>query len=769
MKPSTILLLLLLAAGAAFSQSQRFEVHRRGMLHQSVFNTGDLGRPLDNGTSKSIYGQPSFEWPGNSRMIIAPVTYNGFYNSFGGGLYIAADTGRGSSTRKYIQCGAATDNSGHSMAVENVYSYPVDLQYKTNYPVLPSGRLNLAYDPDEAEEIIISKWDTPLGITVTRTSRAWSYPDYDDFIIYDYELQNTGNRTTPSPPYRIDTLRAIIVAWGYSLAPSMFAGERVNNGAWLEGSFRSDKPEVSKMSLYSRFDWRRYMIYDHQMDGVPDPQYFDLWASTGANGGGLTAPQAVGILPLYYDYEHLTVKDSVMIAYSGGTLSDSEFVWDANNKLKQPYNIRWDNGNLNIAKLQTNLNCEDSRYNAPFRRSDTADFGTYWLGRGKPNWTSTLRNPTGKMYGFGPYTLLPGEKIHFVIAEVAGFGPGSAGDSIYSDLGGGWGNNGTPTEPSPGIHPVASWYRTIQYDYLNNKDPNAVMGSTYLRSHPLPGYVNSRVVSIRDVADRAIQMFKGGPVVKYDTSQFEPSGGAPFATPAGLYHVSIPFPAPAIIVQNTIAASNRIIWGPQTESFSTVRLHAPFSHYRIMVANSPIGPWSMLDSVGRHDRRFYRDTAGLLIGAAGLILPESAYVYLDTRSDIGAGYYYAIVSVDSLGGTSGLTNMVFHTTQAPAAPKMAKVYAAPNPFVVTSHSSGSSQGGDIADKIGFFGLPSRATIRIFSYSGQLVETIEHTGDAYSTEWFQVSRNNQWIASGVYYFTVDDDKGNRSWNKFVIIH
>jgi hypothetical protein len=759
-----VFIFLLISWSVAFTQSQRYEVHRRGMLHQSVFNTGDLGRQLDNGTAKGLSGQPSFEWPGYSRRIVDGVAYNGYYNSFGGGLYIAADTGIGARTRKYIQCGAATDNSGHSMTVENVYSFPVSIERIENYPLLSNGQLNPSYDPNEAEEIIISKWDTPLGLTVTRTSRSWSYPDYDDFIIYDYELENTGNHTTPNTPYRIDTLRAVVVAWGYSFAPSMFAGERVNNGVWLEGSYRSDKPDVSKMSLYGRFDWRRYMIYDHQMDGVPDPQYFNLWASTGQNGGGLTAPQAVGILPLFYDYTHLDTKDRVTVAHAGGTLSDSAIVWDTNNKLKQPYNIRWDNANLNIAKLQTNLNCEESRYNAPFRLSDTTAFGTYWIGRAKPNWTSTLRNPTGKIYGFGPYTIYPHEKIKFVIAEVAGFGAGVAADSIYSDLGGGWGNNGTPTEPNPGTHPVPSWYTTTLYSYLNNKDPNAVMGSTYLQHYPLPDYVNSNVISIRDVADRAIQMYKGGSVVKYDNGQFEPLE----SPPDGVFEVSIPSPAPAIIVQNTVAASNKIIWGPQVESFNTARLNASFSHYLVQVANSPIGPWKTLDSVGRKDPRYFKDTIGLG-NVSPLVLPESVYVFIDMSSDIGAGYYYSVVSVDSLGGKSGKTNLVFHNTQAPAVPSLGKVYASPNPFIVTSHSSGTSVNGDISNKIGFFGLPARATIRVFSYSGQLVGTIEHDADEYSTEWFQVSRNNQWLASGVYYFTVEDEKGNRSWNKFVIIH
>ena len=76
----------------------------------------------------------------------------------------------------------------------------------------------------------------------------------------------------------------------------------------------------------------------------------------------------------------------------------------------------------------------------------------------------------------------------------------------------------------------------------------------------------------------------------------------------------------------------------------------------------------------------------------------------------------------------------------------------------------------MSDKIGFFGLSKHCTIRIFSYSGQLVQTIQHDVDEFSAEWFQISRSSQWVASGVYYFVVEDKTtGARAWNKFVIIH
>jgi len=55
----------------------------------------------------------------------------------------------------------------------------------------------------------------------------------------------------------------------------------------------------------------------------------------------------------------------------------------------------------------------------------------------------------------------------------------------------------------------------------------------------------------------------------------------------------------------------------------------------------------------------------------------------------------------------------------------------------------------------------------------LIETIEHETpptSGYTEEWFQISRNNQLIGSGVYFFTVEDHtEGRFSTGKFVIIH
>ena len=723
-----VLLLLTLGIAAAFSQLRDFRVHKRSMLHETVYNTGELGRAFDRGDAGVTDGIPSMEWPPNSRVILDRIEYAGQHNALGGGLWIA---GTSHGVRQYCYCGAISTTNGGTTQVEGVYSNPISIERRENYPVLADGSLNPSYNPDEAEETITSKWGTPLGVTVTRTSRAWSFPKYDSFIIFEYALENTDTVT----------ISDVFVAFPYGFAPSMFGYERRYN-RWAEGDYRQS-------DQFARFDLKRWMTYNHDRIGKPDSTYFDMWSTPG-NRGGLNSPQAAGLLTLHYDYDHLALKGQTNIIV---TRTDSVVVWDENNKIKQPYLNRYENANLYATKQEAWLDPAQDRKTGPFSgRNDSLYFGPfsspngipyYWIGRGKPSWTLSWSQPVAHGYGFAPYTLPPGETMHFVIAEVVGYGPGVASDSVYQDLGGGIRN-----EPVPGLHPVPSWYRTLTYA---NVGVPPVIGSDYLQTHPLPWYVHPDVVSIRDVADRAIQMYTGNPLVKHDTLQFEPR-----ATPAsGIYNtITIPVPAPAITVENTRAAVNRISWGPHVEAFGTLRLHAPFKHYEALRANDPLGPWTLIDSISRRDPQYFND---------------SVYVVYDTASTLGAFCYYAVVSVDSVGGKSGMTNMTAHETQAPAAATLGKVYVVPNPLVVTNGLGGSDPNGEVTDKLQFYGLTEHCTIRIFSYSGQLIQTITHDKDAINNPWYQISRNNQLLASGVYFFVVEDVSGARSHGKFVIVH
>ena len=113
--------------------------------------------------------------------------------------------------------------------------------------------------------------------------------------------------------------------------------------------------------------------------------------------------------------------------------------------------------------------------------------------------------------------------------------------------------------------------------------------------------------------------------------------------------------------------------------------------------------------------------------------------------------------------------MTLHQSSIGAASALGKVFVAPNPFLVKSGQGGESIGGDINSQLRFYNLPRKCTIRVYSYSGQLVQTIEHDEDKINHPYFQVTRNNQLIAAGVYFYVVDTPDGSRAHGKFVIIN
>ena len=790
MKQTLFLLLIVMfcASGALAQRDSR--THVRSMLHQTIYNTGELGRPLEGSNSTEVglaSGTSALEWPPNSRIDLDGIPYWGQQNGLGSALVLRALV---NGQYEFRACGGITDGSGNQTNVAGIYVTPGSITRTENYPTLPDGSLNPNYDPNEAEEKIVTVYTTtpPMQLTITQTSRAWSFPGYDSFIIIEYDIVNNDV---------VDYTDGFVMSQN-AFSPSAFGLQR-KYGVWNESSTTDRSREE-----YARYDFSRLLTYVHSRDGFPDTVYFNKWSQPG-DRGGLNSPQAVGVFPLHYDYDHLQPRSQ-----TNYLISDSGRVWDENGKFKQPYATETNsNRNQDVQRTidrglglemhnpsgfnnkQTGSTASSDSSNwasfyAPYKVAPfpgamvdpvkNQEFIDYWHGRMKMR-AFSASGYTGAFFhymSFGPYIFPSGQHVRFAIAHVVGYGPGVAADSVWRDAGGL--NVGYGVNSGSWFAPVPSWYNTVTYPGLSALG-FTTMGSTYLQTHDLPWYVTGAngissadptpVVSIRDVADRAIQAYTGNPLVKYDGIQFKPESTAA----VGAYNtLPVPIPAPELNVYNAADSRNRVVWGPQIENFETLpsiqaaraqgRFRAGVHHYLIMKSPEGLGPWSVVDSVNLRDSRYYD------------VDPDypGKYVFRDPRSLSGENYYYALVSVDSLGGRSAMTNITYHPTLQIAVSHLTKVFVAPNPLVLTSPFGGSTIQGDINDKINFYGLPKRATIRIFSYSGQLVGEINHTENAYSHEWFQISRNSQRIAAGVYFYVVEDlDEGTTYKGKFVVIH
>lgn len=91
------------------------------------------------------------------------------------------------------------------------------------------------YIADDAfpEELVISRWTNSQGITVTRKVNAWSYQNFDDFTITEYEMENTGDTkgtgVADLPPKTVEDVYIVLSTtfnvsqFGANMASSYFS------------------------------------------------------------------------------------------------------------------------------------------------------------------------------------------------------------------------------------------------------------------------------------------------------------------------------------------------------------------------------------------------------------------------------------------------------------------------------------------------------------------------------------------------------------------
>ena len=146
--------------------------------------------------------------------------------------------------------------------------------------------------------------------------------------------------------------------------------------------------------------------------------------------------------------------------------------------------------------------------------------------------------------------------------------------------------------------------------------------------------------------------------------------------------------------------------------------------------------------------------------------------YADQTAVRGVGYYYYILAYDNNGNISNrhyTQSYDFASSFDPAGSDMSKIRIVPNPYIVSSDINRLRFGRNQQDKLAFFNIPGQCTIKIFTESGELVNTIEHTDDSGDDSWNGVTSSNQVVASGIYIAVItNNDTGEKEIVKFVVI-
>lgn len=140
-----------------------------------------------------------------------------------------------------------------------------------------------------------------------------------------------------------------------------------------------------------------------------------------------------------------------------------------------------------------------------------------------------------------------------------------------------------------------------------------------------------------------------------------------------------------------------------------------------------------------------RNYSGVIYGGQGVAGDYGPYAYRE-----------AVRPFTAVGAEVQVAFDVTNAVQGVTASNLKQVHTVPDPYYVTN---GYEQSTD-NKVIKFVNLPRSAIVRIYSSSGVLVNVLEHNSNTFGGEmtWNVRNRNNQVVASGVYFYHIESNDG-----------
>ncbi|MES2305486.1 MAG: T9SS type A sorting domain-containing protein [Gemmatimonadota bacterium] len=135
-----------------------------------------------------------------------------------------------------------------------------------------------------------------------------------------------------------------------------------------------------------------------------------------------------------------------------------------------------------------------------------------------------------------------------------------------------------------------------------------------------------------------------------------------------------------------------------------------------------------------------------------------------------AGPYRFVAGVrpfTAVGAEVVVSYAVENTVGASTAASLAKVHTVPDPYYVTSAFEATTT----SKIIRFVNLPEKATVRIYTSSGVLTRVLKQDSGIFGGEltWDVRNRNNQFVASGVYFYHVTAENGETTVGRMTIVN
>lgn len=580
------------------------------------------------------------------------------------------------------------------------------------------------YDPLFPEEVNYTSFPTATGITVKQRSMAWSFPGYDDFIIYDYVFTNTGEMVLPSVD-RIEELEQTLdEVWIV-----FHSGLQVSTKGVI--NFHYDSDFLSSTAPAGSFGWHPgggytdyYAVENDETDGKGL-----LYYSRDYNGGREPKPwDQHGIKSNWRDLLRLEPEWEPELQDPAAFGFVFLYRTPPPGSNGDPYEA--DPTHFNI------YSDEMDKFNGK-----TVDFEGFGLNTFSMNEiyqfaTHDYRPANkGNLYcwytsSFGPYTLAPGESVRLIVAEVAG---------------------------------VMDLHEVIKGD-------------------PNHHYPDSTIAAIRrnaEAARNAISWGMGATVDGIDLAADVPD--SPPAPNCSAVNASVGSDTAVIAVQwDRLAEEAQFIDGSGDVFFDGA---TDVDGYRIYRGTDKRGIWDLVADIPRSEfSNYYNDELGVYeYFDKGLQFGFEFYYYVQAyNSNPGTWTSANGTVVEDLPELASSDKNRTPLVAAKPGPidineKGWDVFVAPNPYI--EGDPNHSFGEPTPRKIEFRNLPENATIKIFNLSGDLVRSLEHGPDSNgnlsgSIAWDQRSDSGLLVAPGLYIYVVqsstENSAGSKTSGKFMII-
>ncbi len=660
--------LLIWTSTDLFGAGFNFQRTKRAKLWSRVWNHAGIGLPTSSGQDLFKLDYPGHELTSDLNDHQGVVMWAGW-------MTWADVDGVGAPFRL---CMAYDPNPAYISALE-------DAQLTTNY--------NMADPSLLAEEIITgSAKIIEYGVDFSFRTLAWSYPEIDDFIIWEYKFKNSGDKNITN----------------FRFAPTAEINLTVPGGG-----------DVTRDDDDFEWDIAHEAFYFHDGQGVTTggeliPAAYGL---TGDDIGGPADTEFAASLDHSFRAAHyFTYYWLDKPTKSDPTERDHMNIVDKNNLNQHSNRIQNDPMNDNP---EVDFDTDDyvlaaMKYDNPLPlvSEDGVDLSAEATRLGLT--TAAPQLPFEKeinyLYSTGPYSIAPGEELKFVMVSAVGM---MDNDRVMAG----------------GVENKAR--------LIDGRDS-------------LWKYVDAA----KALYDRGYQTFDPPPT---------PTNGNNSLT------------------LTPIPSGVKVQWPPIPDSYTDpdygVNDVVGYKVYRSTFKN--IGPWELVATIPH----------------ASATIEGGMVTYEDTGLSLGVGVYYQVSSYDSGHDTppswdtagdfpngvkaleSGRVNVNTDPVYPMAIPSnnMSDVRVYPNPFIQDSGLLGSGEG----KRIEFVNIPGECTIRIYTLSGEILQTIEHNDGSGDASWgsktlgdYQVNKYLQAVSPGIYIWHVTNNvasnKGETKMGTFVII-